>query len=189
MPQRAGRVPGRRQAEGEDEQDRQNADRAGMPDRPAQPTCHPALIGAATASFKQLPPVGPAEREHAQRQADDDPRAERDRDVTELPAAADLLRRGTESGRNTERMPWVIHFSGNSEAMVRIQLGDAVYWKKTPEMNCRTSATGVTIAGAPRPDRAREEKAIPHSVHALIPSSDTQAKVTHFAAVEGTGRS
>jgi hypothetical protein len=94
-----------------------------------------------------------------------------------------------DSGRNTERMPCVIHFSGNSDAMVRIQSGMVEYWKKTPEMNCSTSATGVTTAGAPRPVRATDEKAIPHSVHAVIPSSATQPNVAHFCAVEGSGRS
>src|SRR5687768_9117301 len=89
-------------------------------------------------------------------------------------------RAANESGRNTERIPWHIHFKGKSEAMLRIQSGMLVYWKKTPEMNCSTRATGVTIAGAPRPVRAREEKAIPHRVHALMPSSDTQANVAHF---------
>src|SRR5690242_10942410 len=96
-------------------------------------------------------------------------------------------RAANESGRNTERMPCVIHFSGNSDAMVRIQSGMLVYWKNTPEMNCSTSATGVTIAGAPRPVRASEENAIPHSVHALIPSTETHANVAHLAAVAGSG--
>jgi hypothetical protein len=55
-------------------------------------------------------------------------------------------------------------------------------------MNCRISATGVTTAGALRPVRATEEKAIPHSVHAVIPSTETQAKVSQWSA-GGTGRS
>ena len=53
--------------------------------------------------------------------------------------------------------------------------------KNTPEMNWSTSATGVTTAGALRPVRASEEKAIPHSVQAVTPSTPTQAKVSHFA--------
>ncbi len=56
-------------------------------------------------------------------------------------------------------------------------------------MNCRTSATGVTTAGALRPVRASEENAIPHSVHAVMPSSDTQAKVSQLVGGAGTGRS
>src|SRR3712207_7112415 len=39
------------------------------------------------------------------------------------------------------------------------------------------SATGVTTAGALRPVRASDENAIPHSVQAVMPSTDTHRKV------------
>ena len=60
--------------------------------------------------------------------------------------------------------------------------------KNTPEMNCRISATGVTTAGALRPVRASDEKATPHSVQAVMPSTDTHRKVSHFPAVSGRSR-
>jgi hypothetical protein len=45
-------------------------------------------------------------------------------------------------------------------------------------MNCSTSATGVTTAGALRPVRASDENAMPHSVHAAVPSDATQRNVS-----------
>ena len=48
-------------------------------------------------------------------------------------------------------MPWVIHFSGKSDAISCIQDGRSEKTKKTPEMNCSTMAIGEMIAGAVRP--------------------------------------
>ena len=48
-------------------------------------------------------------------------------------------------------MPWQIHFSGKSAAIVCIQDGSSENTKKTPEMNCSTIEIGETIAGAVRP--------------------------------------
>ena len=83
-------------------------------------------------------------------------------------------------------MPWHIHLSGNTDATCCIGLGSSVKTKNTPEMNCSTSATGVTTAGAPRPERATDENAMPHSVHAVMPSRDTQPRVSHLSAVRGS---
>ena len=82
------------------------------------------------------------------------------------------------SGRNTERRPCAIHLSGKNEAIVCIQVGTWLNWKKTPEMNCSTSAIGVTIADAERPFFARLETAMPSRVQDADPSTATQAKVT-----------
>ena len=83
-------------------------------------------------------------------------------------------------------MPWHIHLSGNSAAMLCIHPGSSVNTKNTPEMNCSTSATGVTTAGALRPVRASDENAMPHSVHAVMPSRPTQANVSHLRRCLGS---
>ncbi len=61
--------------------------------------------------------------------------------------------------------------------------------KNTPEMNWSTSATGVTTAEPLRAVRASDEIAMPHRVQAVMPSTETQPKVSHFAAVPGSVRS
>ena len=66
--------------------------------------------------------------------------------------------------------------------MVCIHVGTWLNRKKTPEMNCSTSAMGVTIADADRPFLARLEIAMPSSVHAAEPSTATQTNVSHSAA-------
>jgi hypothetical protein len=60
-------------------------------------------------------------------------------------------------------------------------VGTSLNWKNTPEMNCSTSATGVTVADADRPLRARLDTAIPSSVHAAEPSAATQTNVSQSA--------
>ena len=54
-------------------------------------------------------------------------------------------------------------------------------------MNCRTSAIGVTTAGARLPSRGTDENAMPQRVQAEMPRSDTQPKVSHFAGLSGSG--
>src|ERR1700712_3213753 len=84
-------------------------------------------------------------------------------------------------GRKTDRSPCAIHFSGKIDAAVCIQVGSELNWKNTPEVNCSSSATGVTVADADRPFLARLDSVIPSSVQAVAPSTDTQAKVNHSA--------
>ena len=68
--------------------------------------------------------------------------------------------------------------SGKTAATVCIQVGIWLNWKKTPEMNCRSSANGVTMADAERPFLARLDSAMPSSVQDADPSTVTQAKVS-----------
>ena len=88
-------------------------------------------------------------------------------------------------GRNTERMPWAIHFRGNTEARFCIQVGSSLKTKKTPEMNCSTITTGLTIAVALRPERGTDENAMPSTVPAAVPRMKIHAKVAHRAASVG----
>ena len=93
------------------------------------------------------------------------------------------------SGRKTERSPWHIHLSGKIAATCCIQVGRLVKTKNTPEMNWSTSATGVTTAEPLRAVRASDEMAMPQSVQAVTPRTETQANVSHLAVVCGRSRS
>ncbi len=92
---------------------------------------------------------------------------------------------GAQSGRKTDRMPWAIHFSGNRLRPDCIQVGSWSNWKNTPEMNCSTSTTGVTIADALFPLRGTEENATPQTAPEAVPSTNTQANVHQRAASVG----
>ena len=73
--------------------------------------------------------------------------------------------RRSRSGRKTLRIAWVSHLSGNSEANCCIQSGSWSKTKNTPEVNCSTRTTGVTMADAPlavlghRRERDAEQRA------------------------------
>ena len=81
-------------------------------------------------------------------------------------------------GRNTDRIPWAIHLSGKIEAMACIQPGSSAKAKKTPEMNCRISTTGVTTVGAARPDLGTEANAMPSAVPAAVPITTSHSNRT-----------
>ena len=67
---------------------------------------------------------------------------------------------------------------GRRAANCCIHGGSSSYWKKTPEVNCRTSTTGETRAGAPRPVLTRLEKATPSSVQQTSPRMLSQVNTT-----------
>src|SRR5947207_535446 len=85
-----------------------------------------------------------------------------------------------ESGRKTERYPSAIQRSGNIDAVSWSHSGAVVNTKYTPEMNCSTSATGVTTAGAALALRATDENAMPNTELAATPSTVTQSQVSHL---------
>ena len=104
------------------------------------------------------------------------------RPVSQLPATS---RAANESGKKTERIPWVIHFKGNIAATCCIQAGKSVKTKNTPLKNCKTITTGDTTADAPRPLLGITENAMPSEVEAALPSKINQVKVSHFAGSVG----
>ena len=118
-----------------------------------------------------LPAALPAERTHREYQRRPRPHHEHHGDPFELPRARELLLWKL-SGRNTDRMPWQSHLSGKSAAICCIHGGISLYVKNTPEVNCRTSTTGETSAGAPRPvfahrgERDAEQRAADQAEHA-----------------------
>ena len=93
---------------------------------------------------------------------------------SQLPAGFDAA---ACSGRNTERIPWAIHFSGKNDAMTRIQSGTAVNGTYTPEMNCSTVNGSVITGVALAADRGTLLAAMPSSEQAAVPSTNTQANV------------
>jgi hypothetical protein len=93
------------------------------------------------------------------------------------------------SGRNTERIPWVIHFSGNNAATCCIHPGSSGKAKKTPEKNCRTTANADTAVVTDVALPGRVDAATPSTVPASAPSASTQAKVSQRPASVGSGTS
>ncbi len=83
------------------------------------------------------------------------------------------------SGRNTERIPWAIHFSGKNDATARIQAGTTVNGTYTPEMNWSTVNGSVITGMALAADRGTLLAAMPSSVQAAVPRTNTQANVHH----------
>ena len=83
------------------------------------------------------------------------------------------------SGKNTDRIPWVSHFSGNSAANCCIQVGSEVKTKNTPLKNCKIITIGETTADAPRPVFGTTEKAIPKTVEQALPRIINHVKVHH----------
>ena len=104
------------------------------------------------------------------------------RPVSQLPATS---RVANESGRKTDRAPWVIHLSGNIAATCCIHCGRSVKIKKTPLKNCRTMTTGETTAEAPRPDFGTLENAIPRTVEQALPRISSATKSSHLSTPVG----
>ena len=102
--------------------------------------------------------------------------------VSQLPATSAAAK---ESGKKTDRIPWVIHLSGNIAATCCIQAGRSVKTKKTPLKNCKMMTTGETTADALRPLLGITEKAIPSEVDAALPRIMSQVKLNHFAGSVG----
>ena len=90
-----------------------------------------------------------------------------------------------ESGRKTERIPWVSHFSGKTAAISCIHLGRSEKTKKTPERNCSTITIGETTADAPRPLLGTDENAIPSTVEQALPRMMSQIKRNQSVADVG----
>ena len=90
-----------------------------------------------------------------------------------------------DSGRNTERIPWVSHLSGNNAANCCIQPGSWLKTKNTPLKNCKIITIGETTADAPRPLFGTTEKAIPRTVEQALPSRINQVKVSHLPGSVG----
>src|SRR5690606_31658831 len=100
------------------------------------------------------------------------------RPCSHAPAASRLA---SESGRNTERLPWAIHLSGNREPTWISGSGRALTGRKyTPEANISTSRPRFDSADALRAVRARLETAIPMRAQAVTPSTKIQPSVSHL---------
>ena len=140
--------------------------RSWPPSSPRPPPA-PALCGPPTAAWtepRRTPSsavglVPPAER------ADDTtarPRARARAPSAIRPCSHDPAgswRPGTGRAGTTDRIPWVIHFSGKIAATCCIQPGSSRKTKNTPEMNCSTIASGddhrrSRAAALERPPRA-----------------------------------
>ena len=80
-------------------------------------------------------------------------------------------------GRNTDRRPCAIHFSGKTAATRCSQGGTLVNGMNTPEMNSSTTTGRVMTGDALRAERGTLLTAMPSSEHAAQPSMQTQAKV------------
>ena len=91
-----------------------------------------------------------------------------------------------ESGKKTDRIPWVNHLSGKIAAKFCIQEGNWVKTKNTPLKNCKMMTIGETTADAPRPLFGTTEKAMPKIVELAIPSTIIQRNVSHFSPVAGS---
>ena len=104
---------------------------------------------------------------------------------SQLPATSWVA---NDSGKNTDLIPWVSHFSGNNAANCCIQIGSWLKTKKTPLKNCKIITIGETIAEAPRPLLGTTEKAIPKTVEHALPKMIIQVKVIHFADVVGISK-
>lgn len=94
-----------------------------------------------------------------------------------------------ESGRNTNRIPWVNHFRGNIAAKRCIHSGSCVKTKKTPLKNCKIITTGDTISDALRPFLGIAEKAIPKTVVVAVPRGTSQRKVSQRVLWVGSANS
>ena len=90
-----------------------------------------------------------------------------------------------DSGRNTDCIPWTSHFRGNSDPRSCIHTGRWLKTKKTPDVNCRTRTTVLTIARAPRPGLETEETAMPTVVKDNTQSDDTQETGSYLMAAGG----
>ena len=91
-----------------------------------------------------------------------------------------------ESGRKTDRIPWVNHLSGNIEAKSCIHFGRLEKIKKTPLKNCKTITIGETTAEAPRPLLGTLENAIPRMVEQMLPRITNHANLNQRSAEVGT---
>ena len=91
------------------------------------------------------------------------------------------------SGRNSERIPCVSHFSGKTAATCCIHPGSSEKAKKTPEKNFSTIAKAAmavpTEAAVPR----SAEAAMSNTVPARQPSAATHTNVTQSAGAAGSG--
>ena len=92
------------------------------------------------------------------------------------------------SGRNTERIPWAIHFSGKNDAMTRIHSGTTLNGTYTPEMKFSTVNGSVITGVALAADRGTLLAAMPSSEQAAAPSRNTQANVHHLPGSVGRCR-
>ncbi|GHA29676.1 hypothetical protein GCM10010372_32080 [Streptomyces tauricus] len=112
-----------------------------------------------------------------------DPSTSAMRPNSQLPACS---RTCAESGRNTPRSPWHIHFSGNTALMPSIQSGMVSMEMYTPEMNCSTRKGSTTTEVALLPVLGTELIAMPSRAHAVRPSRKIQPKCSHLVASEGS---